>query len=177
MRSLSVLAVAGLMIGSVANAMVIKNLDRPLMGAKLTRVEPATPGFNPARGEYLTLNRLDGAVKPTSLTLTEDTGIRCFRAPCPSSKVTDFEITAVLPGFHSDVVRYEAVEVLRNIPPNVRIARRKLNLTESSMELVAPGGVGFMRRTLWDVEISSFPNQVQNYTGNPVALATAQDLE
>ncbi len=78
----------------------------------------------------------------------------------------------MLPSFHGDSVRYEAVEVLKNIPPHVRIAPRHLILTESSMELVAPGGGGFTRRTVWELEVQRFAAQSHHYYGNPEALAS-----
>ncbi len=168
------MAVAGLMLGSVANAIVIQNWERPIKGAQLT-ADQDTAKLPGANATYLTMNKRDDSSEPTSFTLQEDTGIRCITVPCPSTRDVQFKITAILPAIHNhDVLRYEAIEVLKHIPANVRIARRHLTVTESSMELVAPGGNGFMRREVWDVEVAPFAQNSQFYYGNPQALASIQ---
>lgn len=161
---------AGLMGSSFAHAMVAPNFEKPVMTARL-KATGDTATSNELRALALTMNQRRGAEAATSFTLLEDTGIRCFRAPCPSTKNTTFVVTGVHASFrHGDSVRYEAREVLVNIPPNVRIVPRKLELTESSMELVAPGGGGFIRRTLWDLEIERFGRPTQTYAGEPKVL-------
>lgn len=172
MKALFVAAVAALSLTPSANADFVLGRVRPFMRAELTRVEGR---FFPT-AYTLSINKEDGKKEPVSFTVAEDTGIRCIQAPCPSQVTTEFTITEISPGFHSDVVRYEAIEVLKNIPANVRIAPRRLLVTESSMELVKPGGNGFMRRTMWDVEIRTFPNQVQIYTGQPEYLLQTADF-
>ncbi len=140
---------------------------RPIMRAQLSLVEG---DFFP-RARTLALNKQDELQEPSSFTLVEDTGIRCIMAPCPSEKVTQFRIEEIGHSFHNfDVIRYEAVEIFTNIPRNVRMAPRRLYVTESSMELVGINGEGFERRTTWDVELTSFSRKTQAYTGNPEHL-------
>lgn len=171
MKSLSFLAVAGLMFANVASAIYAPNWERPIMGSDLRYVSPTkpVPGF---KAVYLTINQRDNSKKPTSFTLKEDNGIRCIVAPCPNIVDTQFKIVSIAPAFHSDAVRYEAVEVLKNIPANVRMAARRMFVTESSMELVGKGGVGFTRRTVWEVEVSTFSQPSKRYYGYPQALAS-----
>lgn len=169
MKAFSFLAVAALMLATAAQATSLRPLELPIMRGNLTPVQGT--GFTLPRPMTLTQNQSVYADEPTSFTLVEDTGIRCIMAPCPSQKTTKFKITDIVPALHnSDVVRYEAIEVLKNIPPNVRIAPRRLSVTESSMELVAPGGNGFMRRIYWDVEIYRFNSDPQQYSSNPKAI-------
>lgn len=172
MKSLSVLVV-GLTISSMVNAIEIAGWERPIMGASLTYLAPTKPQVG-AKATYMTLNQQDESVKPTSFTMVEDTGIRCIQAPCPSTREVEFKITAIIPALHSDAVRYEAIEVLKNIPANVRIARRQLFVTESSMELVDPHGQGFSRKTVWEVEVQRVTGESMMYYGNPEALASIQ---
>ena len=170
MKKLLTFTVASMFVLGNANAVYRMGWERPIMVANLNPVESLL--LYP-QAQTLTINRRDGAKQPTSFTLVEDSGIRCIKAPCPSFRTTMFVIQKVSPSFHNaDVVRYEAVEVLKNIPANVRIARRQLNVTESSMELVAAGGNGFQRRTIWDVEIVTFPSKLREYRGYPTTLAT-----
>ncbi len=67
MKNLSFLAVAGLMIGNIASAVVMPGWERPIMGAELTYISPTKP-VSGLRANYLTLNQRDGAKNPTSLT-------------------------------------------------------------------------------------------------------------
>ena len=166
MKSVIVFAVA---FAGIANAVSIPGWERPIMSASLNHTDgPSFP-----RAMNLTLNQRNGAKQPTTFTLVEDTGIRCVMAPCPSQKKTQFRITNISHSFHSsDVIRYEAIEVLKNIPINARIAARRLRVTESSMERVAPGGQGFEHVTVWSVEVDTFPGKMQSYYGNPEYLAT-----
>lgn len=173
MKKLSFLAVAGLLVTSLANAIEVPGWERPIMGAALNYIVPTKP-VEGLRAQYLTLNQQDGAEQPTSFTLTEDTGIRCVVAPCPSTRETEFTIQSIDYSRRADSVRYVAVEVLKNIPPHVRIARRQLIVNESSMELVAPGGDGFMRRTIWQVEVRRFAQPSHNYYGTAEPLASIQ---
>lgn len=166
MRAFSFLAVGALMLAHAAHATSLRPLELPILRGTLTTV--AQGPIAHLRAMSLTQNQSVYADEPTSFTLVEDTGIRCIMAPCPSQVSTKFKITDIVPALHnSDVVRYEAVEVLKNIPPHVRIAPRRLTVTESSMELVAPGGGGFMRRLYWDVEIYRFNSDPQRYSSNP----------
>ena len=172
MKLLSTLAVAGLLATTVAKADVNPNWERPFMGGALTEIVGTKPVIG-ARANYMTINQRDNASEPTSFTMHEDTGIRCITAPCPSTRVVEFKITKINQRFHrGDTVQYEAVEVLKNIPPHVRIARRHLIVTESSMELVAPGGNGFTRRTVWDVQVKQFSAGSIHYYSYPTDLST-----
>ncbi len=170
------LAFAGLMIGNLAQAVSIPGWERPIMGAQLHYVVPTKP-VPGRKANHLTLNQRDDSKEPTSFTLQEDTGIRCITAPCPSTRNIQFTITSIKQVLHSDVVTYEAVEVLKNIPPHVRIARRHLKVTESSLELIGPEGSGFNRRTVWQVEVQPFAAPTDYYYGNPKALLTIASVE
>jgi len=172
MKKLSYLAIAGLMVANFAAAIDVPGWERPIQGAELTLAEDS--GAVDHVATYLTLNQQDGATSPTSFTLTEDTGIRCITTPCPSSREVGFTITGPAKRVGFDTIQYHAVEVLKDIPPHVRIARRHLTVTESSMELVAPGGGGFTRRTYWQVEVKPFAQETQVYYGNPEPLASIQ---
>ena len=44
---------------------------------------------------YLTVYGTSGSHSPTRIVLSEDTGIRCFRVPCPSSRDFTFLINHV----------------------------------------------------------------------------------
>lgn len=164
MKNLSYFAVAGLMIGNLASAVSVPGWERPIKEAELHYIVPTKP-VEGLLANHLTLNQLDEANEPTTFTLQEDTGIRCITTPCPSTKNTEFRIDTIE---HQgrDGVRYVATEVLKNIPPHVRIARRTLIVNESNMELVAPGGGGFMQRTMWDVEVKRFAAPSHRYYGN-----------
>ena len=161
-----VLLITVAVLTNVASADFIQGRVRAVKRAQLELV--SGPRF--PLGRTLSLNKMDGNVKPVSFTMLVDTGIRCITAPCPSAATIEFTIVNIAPGFHGDVVRYEAIEKLKNIPANVRIAPRKLFVTESSMELVAAGGHGFVRRSMWEVELQSFSQETQVYQGSPRAL-------
>lgn len=169
MKNLSFLAVAGLMISQIATAVVTTDWERPIKGASLTEIIGTKPVAG-RRAIYLSLNQLDGAEDVTTFTLHEDTGIRCITAPCPSTVEVEFKIDDVVANGHG--TRYIAYEVLKNIPPNVRIARRKLIVDESSMELVAPGNNGFMQREMWSVQVQSPGRGSLFYYGQPTPVAT-----
>ncbi len=174
MKNVFITLTAWIAIANVASAVVVPRWERPIMRAQLSLVDGS---FFP-RAMSLTLNQRDESSQPTSFTLVEDTGIRCIMAPCPSRKVTQFEIQEVSHAFHnSDIIQYEAVEILRFVPKNVRIAPRRLNVTQTSMELVAPGGDGFMRRNQWEVEISNFFGKPQMYEGTPEPVFTVADIQ
>lgn len=159
-----------LVVTGIANADFRLGWERPIMRANLTRVESSTAYPN---AQTLTINKQDGNKRPTSFTLTEDTGLRCITTPCPSFATTEFKIVDISSSLrHSDSVRYEAIEVLENIPANVRLAPRRLTVLESSMEIVAPGGGGFQRRILWDVQVETFSGQTAIYSGRPQYLMT-----
>ena len=146
------------------------NFERPVMTARLQATGDTAQSREP-RAIAITMNQRTYSDAASSFTLLESTGIVCVMAPCPSTVETQFVVTGVHASFHhGDSVRYEAREVLKRIPPNVRIVPRKLELTESSMELVAPGGGGFMRRTMWEVEIERFSRPTQTYSGVAKAL-------
>ena len=173
----ALLALAGLMIANIAGAVVDPTWERPVLSASLREISQTKP-VGGSRATHLTKNQRDGWKDATSFTLVEDTGIRCVTTPCPSTKVTQFNVKSIVGSLHgSDVVRYEAVEVLKNIPPHVRIAPRRLNVTESSMELVRPGGGGFMRRMMWEAEVESFSQPARLYTGTPKAVPTIASAE
>lgn len=175
MKLLSTLAVAGLLFTGVAQADVDPNFEMPISEADLTEIIGTKP-VEGARAYYMTKNQRVNADEPTSFTMHEDTGIRCVTTPCPSVRRVQFRITNIEHSFHNaDVVRYEAVEVLKNIPPHVRIARRQLFVTESSMELVAPGGGGFTRRTMWQVQVKMHPNNSIMYYAQPTEFDSAEN--
>jgi hypothetical protein len=171
MKNFSFLVVASLLIGSSASAVVRPGWERPIMGASLNYIVPTKPVAGPI-ANFLTLNRRDESQVATSFTLTEDTGIRCVVAPCPSSKTTNFVVVKVTPALRRATVEYHAVEVLTNIPPHVKMAPRRLHVTESQMELVAPGGGGFISNTIWQVRVTSFPNKLHVYEGRPDYLGS-----
>ncbi len=160
MKKLSMFAVAALTVANVASAVFDPSWERPIMEGQLTYIVPTKPvrGF---KALHLVLNQRDGANEPTSFTLTEDTGIRCVTAPCPSTKETMFEIT----GVHATRtgVIYEATEVLTNIPPHVRIARRGMRVTEVHG-----------RRTSWNVEVMPFSAPTDRYFAYPTEVNTIQ---
>jgi hypothetical protein len=170
MKNLLALA---LIVTSFAQADFVPGRERAVMRAKLSQIEGLATF---PRATSLSLNKIDGVQKPSSFTLVEDTGIRCVTAPCPSEKTTKFKIVNISnPIRNADKVTYEAIEVLTNIPANVKIAPRKLTVVETSMELVAPGGNGFQRRLYWEVQVLSFPNDSAVYTGNPQHLLITMD--
>lgn len=168
MKNLSLLAVAGLMLSGVASAVFDPTWERPVFSAELTASEIVEHNDVATN---LTLNKRDGEENFTTFTLTEDTGIRCFTTPCPSSKDTFFKIDRIITG-RSGEPMYEATEILNDIPAHVRIVPRKMTVVESSMELVAPGGGAFMRKTFWDVSVKHFNQEADVYTGNPEAVFT-----
>ena len=43
----------------------------------------------------LSVNKQDGVQAVAGFTLTEDTGLRCIKAPCPSEKTTQFHVTNI----------------------------------------------------------------------------------
>lgn len=168
MKKLTMLAAAGVMLSTMAMAGTeIVAKSSPLKEIVGTKPVPGLRAF------HLDLNR-DDQGKYSSFTLKEDTGIRCVVAPCPSSKDTKFTINQVIVD-RRDTVRYQATEVLTNIPPNVRIVPRKMEVVESSMELVAPGGGGFMRREMWNVRVTTFPNTSIYYAGSPKSAETLEE--
>lgn len=174
MKKLSYVATAGLLFTSLAQAVVVPLWERPILEAKLTATGD-TVHSRELRAFHLTMHKRDDSEAATTFTLVEDSGIRCNRAPCPSTKNTTFVVTGVHSSFHrGDSTRYVAREVLKNIRPNERRAPRTLNLTESSMELVAPGGGGFLRRTIWEVEVESFAKPAMTYYGRPTGVVTIQ---
>lgn len=163
MKKLSLFAVAALTVASVASAVFVPGWERPIMGAQLHFVFPAKPiPGSKVLATHLVLNQRDEASEPTSFTLTEDTGIRCITTPCPSSKETQFNITRVKPTRLG--VIYEAVEVVKNPPANVRIARRTLTVLESDAA----------DRTTWNVQVKPFAAPADRYTAAPEAIFTAQ---
>jgi len=172
MKNLSFLAVAGLLLGNLASAIEVPGWERPIKEAQLHYIAPTKP-VDGLKAYHLTMNQLDEAAEPTSFTLQEDTGIRCITTPCPSTRDTEFKIDTITHEGH-DTVQYVATEVLKNIPPHVRIARRTIIVNESNMELVAPGGGGFTQRTMWDVEVKRFGAQSARYYGNVDYVATIQ---
>lgn len=176
MKSLNLLALAAILTTTFASAMVSPNWERPIFGAALHSDESTGQPrpIDVRRATYLTMNQASSAAEPTSFTLQEDTGIRCVMAPCPSTVETTFEITRIIYSMVNGPTRYEAREVLRNIPPHVRIAPRTLLVDQSDMEIVAPGGNGFQNRIVWRVEIQTFANESKFYFGNPQYLATIQ---
>ena len=137
-----VLLISAAVLTNVASADFVQGRVRAVRQANLELV--SGPHF--PLGRTLSLNKMDGSLKPVSFTMVLDTGIRCIVAPFPSEVRVEFSIVKIAPGFHGDLVRYEAIEKLKNIPPNVRIAPRKLFVTESSMELVAAGGIPLIGR-------------------------------
>lgn len=171
MKKLSLFAVAALTVANIASAVYAPGWERPIMGGPLDYIAPTKP-VPGLKAMHLVLNQRDEAKEPTSFTLTEDTGIRCVTTPCPSSKETQFDITRIR--FTRRGVEYEAVEVLKNIPPHVRIARRTLTVVESDMEIVVPGGGGFAQLTYWDVVVKGFAAPADHYTARPEAIFTAQ---
>ena len=175
MKKFSAVLTMGFLVSNFAHAIVVPNWERPISGTKLAPTGD-TMTSHELRAFHLTINKRDGAKAVTSFTMTEDTGIRCITTPCPSSKKTVFMITNIKPSFHGESIRYEATEKLVNIRPNVRIAPRKLEVTETSMELVVPGGGGFMRRTYWEVQVDAFGKPLQTYTGKPKPIATIQTV-
>lgn len=166
--SLSLWAITALLIASAANAAPRFRTELPVKQAGLREIVGTKP-VGGLRAFHLTANQRFDAEDYTSFTLVEDTGIRCIMAPCPSSVDTKFVVTNV-EETGRETVKYTAVEVLKNIPANVRIAPRWLFVTESSMELVAPGGGGFMRREVWNVQVKPFATGSRYYYGNPVAI-------
>lgn len=165
MKAISVLVFASLLVGGIANATSLLETETAIRGGELRYIVPTKP--QPGHlATYLTLNQDDSANQPTSMTLTEDNGIRCFTVECPASDDTRFKIVEITYP-HRDQVTYKAIEVLKNIPANVRIAPRQIVLNESSMELVKPGGGGFMRRTMWDLQVKQFSQQTKYYTSQP----------
>lgn len=169
MKNIMMVTMTVLGLCQSADAVIRLGWERPKMRANLELVD----GLKFPRALSLTLNQRDEAKEPTTFVMVEDTGIRCVTVPCPSKATTVFRIERVIPSFHRrDVVRYEAIEILKNIAPNVRLAPRRLFVTESSMELIAPEGQGFQVRTIWEVEVVSFPDKTQVYGGYPELLYT-----
>ena len=175
MKNLSFLAVATLMIGNIASAVSVPGWERPIKEAELNYIAPTKPQSG-LLANHLTLNQLDEATEPTTFTLQEDTGIRCITTPCPSSRNVEFKINQILHE-RRDGVRYVATEILKNIPPHVRIVPRTLIVKESTMELVAPGGGGFMQRTMWNVEVRRFNDETHHYYGEVQDVYTIQQAE
>ena len=121
-----ILALTLALVSLSAHAVFRPGWERPVAKAELEKVSSGRPY---PRAELLVKNSMDGNPKFVSFALTEDTGIRCIQAPCPSQVITSFDVIRIVPQPNGGLV-YTAVE------------RRHLN----------PGAIGPMKRTLTVVE-------------------------
>ncbi len=139
---------------------------RPILRATLTQAGSASTAYPQAKS--LTLFAGPDGSTPKTFSLVEDNGLRCNRAPCPSESTTRFAITEVGPSTDlngAQFYKYSATELFQNIPPNVRMAARHLEVAEDSGLHMA-----------WSVTISNpLPAEgTKQYIGYPTQV---KDLE
>lgn len=149
---------------------------RPTMKAQLNSVDDTEVIFPNATVIYF--NTEDGTMNLKSFTLTMDTGLRCIQAPCPSFVNVPFRVTKTSqPVPNVNEFHYQAVEVLKNIPINVKRAPRRLKVTVSDREVAGSiNGQPFSHQTIVQVQLSTFPSLNQEYVLDQEYFGIAEHL-
>lgn len=154
--------VAAAVSGVAAHAVVRPGWERPILQARIT---PIDDSIKYPVAEHLTLNKQDGAAKPTSFKMVEDTGLRCITTPCPSHVTTTWRITDVESAGGGSVL-YKAVENL--FPrPNVRLMPpRRLQVIDHTRNITER-----VFTHLWEVKIEGRGTE-RSYVGKPAPVYT-----
>jgi hypothetical protein len=158
----SVLSLLVLVTAFSAQAVVRPGWERPIAQARLIAVDGKLAYPQP---ESLTLNRRDGILKKaSSFTLVEDTGVRCFTTPCPSSVTTQFKIVSIDRDKYNSIV-YQAVEV-KTLPNTIGPMKRVLTVIDRRQD---NGNYEFG----WEVSLRHY-GHAREFRGNPTPVFTAQ---
>ncbi|MCB9254477.1 MAG: hypothetical protein H6617_07320 [Bdellovibrionaceae bacterium] len=166
MKKLGLLAISLSVLASATSFGIYDpTWERPVQRAGLNEAFTHEAFEYPVASE-LTLHKRDGQRKATVFSLTEDTGIRCVMAPCPSFKTSLFQIVGVR---RVDRLRveYKAVELPR-VEDNGKIVNggRSLDVVDFA---------GFQQQ--WNVRVRGIEGRSRNYVGYPEAVVTIQSLE
>ncbi|MEZ4751265.1 MAG: hypothetical protein R3B54_11785 [Bdellovibrionota bacterium] len=139
--------------------------ERPVQRAGLTEAFTHEAFEYPVAVE-LTLHKRDGERKSTLFSLTEDTGIRCVMAPCPSSVTSLFQIVGVR-RIDRMRVEYKAVEV-PHIEGNGKIVNggRSLEVLDFA---------GFQQQ--WNVRVSGSKRSAATMSGTLKRLSRSESLK
>ena len=163
----AMLAMAAVMVTGSAMADYRPGYDRPLAQSDLVSTQRTFP-----RPTHLMTSRKDGGFAAiTTITLTEDTGIRCVTVPCPSERTTTFAVYGqpiLLPG---NSVQYSAVQNLLVTGPlgRPRYVQRTLTLVDHSNSVL-----GIARPYAWEVTVRQGLMVVGTGAGNPEPIYTTQ---
>jgi len=164
----SMLVAAAVVAGS-AMADYRPGYERPIFRSDLVGMQRTFP-----LPTELTMTRMDGArLNVTGFTLTEDTGIRCIQAPCPSFRTSQFAVVGfpvILPG---NSIQYTAVSNMLVTGPfgRPRIVQRTLVLVDHSNSFL-----DIFRPYLWDVTVRQGFIVVGRAGGNPEPVYTTASV-
>ncbi len=146
------------LIAASANASSVQR-DLPMKSARMHFVSPDGREIDIAPTDLTMYGRVIPGralkVKPVLFVLSEDTGIRCIQAPCPSRRNSSFDITNIQ--HVNDNTLYTAVERREESP-------RTIELTDYT------GNPRVRVRYLWSANIISANGSKLPIGGNPSAL-------
>jgi len=111
-RKLSALLVLGAFISIAANATVVGSWERPIKQASMEEIDGEGKTVGVGLDRILTLNKRDGAKKPTTFSFREEVRVYCVTAPCPPiTRTTLYRIAKIkVDGCNSTI--YTANEIL-----------------------------------------------------------------
>ena len=164
-KAFQMMIVFAALIAASANATSLRR-DVPMQHARMHFVSPdgreidIAPTDLAMYGQVIPGRALK--VKPTLLILSEDTGIRCIKAPCPSRKNTSFDITNIRNV--NDNTLYTAVERLSVTDEAVQHAPRTIELTDYS------GNPRVRVRYTWFATMIHPNGSKMNLGGNPSSI-------
>lgn len=141
-------------------AVVIPGWERPTLRAEMKEVVKPKPGLT--FQYYLTLNKRDGALHPTSLSFTSEQVIYCVTTPCPRPTTTqNFRIGRIEKDGCGSTVYYASENVNHTEPAYIQLVDHSTRHCED------------YKPYRWEMQITGFRFQ-KKLVGNPEGVVTIQ---